>query len=273
MNDLEKQIFKSYNNKINDAYCKKCNDYYSHYHDPEIVDKVGPISYFHIGNNVEKRSEEIRLVFVGKTSWHEKTDLKSKDNDKGYEKKGNVYDASSFGKIGVSEYDSAFWKYIGDIIKSKEFENLNITMDNIAITNLVKCNLIDNSKDDKSKNVTDDFYFERCFPIFQEEIKLISPTHIIFFIGAGYDYILRDKNFGFDLFVDEKNTKGKIFDEDYKIEVFTKDGEKRKAWWWQRSFMKNDKKEMCFLRTRHPQGAPAGLKDAIIEWINNSNVV
>ena len=26
---------------------------------------------------------------------------------------------------------------------------------------------------------------------------------------------------------------------------------------------------MHFLRTRHPQGAPLGLKDAIYEWINN----
>ena len=257
MNDLKKQIFDMYKCKINEEYCKKCKNNEK----KTKGELVGPFSMFHIGKNLANEENPIRIVFVGKTSWHEKKDVA------GFAGNGSVLDASGFGREAIfekpEEYPTAFWKYIRYFVSNES--SLNLSLDDIAITNLCKCNIFNKKEKDLSKNITPDFYFKRCFSIFEEEIKIIKPTHLILFVGAGYDHLLRNAKFGYDNFRDEKN-------EDCKVEVPKKDGEKRKVWWWHRIFMKNGKVKMQMLRTRHPQRAPFGLKEEIVKWIKSNQI-
>ena len=98
---------------------------------------------------------------------------------------------------------------------------------------------------------------ENCIEIFEEEIKALQPTHIIFFTGRGYDSYINRLNFGY------ANSPKDITAQTYKKEIKNKSS----VWWWHRKFSENGKLSMHFLRTRHPQGAPKELVDEIVKWI------
>jgi len=268
MANLKDEIFRMYEQEIGGGQCSKCRKYDDNLPDGEK--RVGPLSFFHIGKNMADKNSEKRIVFVGKTSWISEKEAREYEWYPGEGRK-IIRDASGFGEEAwnITEDDkkdyknsrwkhSGYWNYVRDITSA-----LDLTLDDIAITNLVKCNIYDETAEDKPKNITDDIYFERCIPIFEKEIKIIKPTHVILFVGRDYDGHIKKLNFGGTL----ENINNDNYDNDkYKTETKTKGGEKRKVWWWHRKFYRSDGTVLHLLRTRHPQGAPGGLKEKIINW-------
>lgn len=246
MNKAESKIFELYKQWITDSNCKNCQK-----HDINLDpsrDRVGPISFFHAGKNMTNDNQSPRIAFVGKASRNSKEDVE------GMQKINNVIDLSDFGRDTYNEeYKSQYWNFIKKITK-----DLNLSLDDIAITNLVKCNIYDN-KTNTSRNITPPFYYEQCIKLFEKEIIALQPTHIVLFTRWGYDYLLEDLTFGYSVFKD-------IRDEDYKKKIKKDKGYFSPAW-WHRNF--GDEK-MHMLRTRHPERCPLPLVDAIVEWVKST---
>ena len=245
MNQLETKIFDEYKQWINSGNCQNCKN-----HDKELPsnrERIGPLSFFHIGNNFSEKTNPIRLCFVGKASWYTKKALKKEPFTHG------VHDVSTFGEYAYENNTKAYWNFIRRITK-----DLNLSLDDIAITNLVKCHIYDNKTNTK-KNITPTFYYEQCIKLFEKEIIAIQPTHMVLFTKWGYDYLLRDLTFEHSNFTD-------ITDEDYKKSIDKEDGSFQ-TWWWYRNFSEG---KMHMLRVQHPQGANIELKDAIVEWIKST---
>ena len=209
MNDLERKVFDMYKKEINDEHCKKCKDYDRELSSP--LKRNLPQSFFHIGNNFGIKGTKKRLVFVGKNSWNAEKNIRKDPMI------GHIKDLSKFGEGAFNHPEkyprSAYWRYIRDITKK-----LNLTLDDIGITNLVKCNIY-NAEENQSVNITNSKYFEECIDIFEKEIQIMKPTHIIFFTGADYDYLIRKLRFGFK---DDFKENGK-FNKDYKMEISNKE--------------------------------------------------
>ena len=104
----------------------------------------------------------------------------------------------------------------------------------------------------KNKKPSNWYNFENCGDIFEEEIKIIKPTHILFLTNRDYDDIIKKMNFGYS----KKSHEDIIY------------SKKR----WHRAFYKNGKIEMQFLRIRHPGRAPKRLRlqNIVTDWVNNS---
>ncbi|RLF58605.1 MAG: hypothetical protein DRN27_04945 [Thermoplasmata archaeon] len=250
MNQLETKIFDEYKQWINSGNCENCKNY-----DNELspnCERIGPVSFFHVGNNMENHDNAQRIVFVGKASWNSHDDVKDDSQVNG------VLDLSYVGKGYYNDESSSppFWNFIRKITKE-----LGLTLDDIAITNLVKCNIYDNETN-TSEDITDDHYYEQCIKLFEKEIIALQPTHLIFFTNTGYDHLLRDLSFGHSEISD-------VNDEDYKKSINKDDGPFQ-TWWWHRNFSEG---KMNMLRTRHPQRAPIELKDAIVEWVKSNKTV
>lgn len=147
-----------------------------------------------------------------------------------------------------------FWGFIQDVAKQlypEEGSKAGL-LDHISITNVTKCNTSKGYQDTTPYCLT-----ENCIEIFEEEIKALRPTRIIFFTGKGYDSYIDKLNFGY------VNSPKDITAQTYKKEIKNKCS----IWWWHRKFSENGELSMHFLRTRHPQGAPKELVDEIVKWI------
>ena len=135
-----------------------------------------------------------------------------------FDRVGEFFDASFFGKEAIEGHSSGFWRYIRDIVNDKK---LGISVENIAITNLCKCNIYDYASNEPNKEITPDFYYQKCFGIFKREIEIIKPSHIIFFTSAYFDDII--EKLDLRLFDDSKlveNTRMRVKKENGKISKF-----------------------------------------------------
>ena len=74
---LENEVFNKYNRFEN--YCKICREV----NKSENEEVFGPFSFFHIGKNIKDKIREIRLMFVGKTSWY------NQENNNDYDQIGH----------------------------------------------------------------------------------------------------------------------------------------------------------------------------------------
>lgn len=247
MNKQETELFDTYKHWITSGNCKNCQQYDKKLSPDE--ERIGPVSFFHVGKNMANQRQAPRIAFVGKASWNSKQDVKDDSEING------VLNLTDVGEGYYNDGTSSppFWNFIKKITKE-----LNLTLDDIAITNLVKCNIYDN-KTDTSNDITDDYYYKQCIHLFEKEIIALKPTHLILFTNTGYDHLLKDLSFGYT----EAHT---VNDDEYKKSIKRKDG-LYETWWWHRSFS-NGKLHM--LRTRHPQGAPCELKSEIVRWINRT---
>lgn len=252
-NELEEKIFKMYNTEMKEI-CDSCCEYDNELSKSE--ERTGPFSFFHIGKNMNDFSKEIRLLFVGKTSWHEKSD------EKKFTPCGKFRDASEFGKEAFEDksYSSGYWRFIRDITT-----DLGIKLDDIAISNLCKCNVFDQKNDDQSQDITPDPYYINCFEIFQNEVELVKPTHLIFFTGKYYDFLI--ENFQ----MQDRNCKDQNSKDD-TIEVKKENGEtsKIRPYWWHRIYIKSDGNQINVLRTSHPNRKPNGLIKEIVKWVQST---
>ena len=94
-----------------------------------------------------------------------------------------------------------FWNYTRDIV-SKVFGDDSI--ENIAITNIVKCN--DSDGDDN----TCEFTKSQCIAnlgVIREEIRCIKPTHVVFYTGKTYDGYIKNNVFDKNSFHVKRDTK------------------------------------------------------------------
>lgn len=252
MNKLETKVFDEYKQWINSGNCQNCKN-----HDKELPSnrqRIGPISFFHIGKNFSDKTKPIRLCFVGKAAHSTKEGLEDEPFIDG------VHDVTDFGEYAYENKPTRYWNFIRKIT-----EKLGLTLDDLAITNLVKCNESDNitkTPDD----ITSDYYYEQCIKLFEKEIITLQPTHMVLFVNTGYNgnkyfhnHLLRDLSFGHSSYTD-------IHDEKYKKTIQKENGSFN-TWWWHRNFSNG---EMNLLRTRHPERAPLQLVDAIVEWVKST---
>lgn len=243
-NKLEDKVFKMYRKERigtkKNHYCESCKK-------SDKRDKLaGPISFFHIGSKFEK--DRYKIVFVGKNSWYDKKDFKD-------EAKGMPFaDARKTGMDSIKGEDegvkSAYWNYMRAIIE--KLYNPNNAFENVAITNIIKCNT--SAEEDTHRDTTPVEIKKNCIDskIFEKEIKILKPKHIIFFTGKRKEYDEYIKKFNFGKLVKDGKKK-------------TKD--KGKLIWWEREFVKNGRK-IKVLRTSHPQGQHKEIfVKEIVNWI------
>lgn len=247
LNAVEKRVVNSYSAKSDK--CKGCKDYCSEYRLP----LHGPLSFFNIGDEFEK--DRYKIVFVGKNTWYDKSNVEGLN----FLASSKLRDCRDDGtkmfltRRTLGDKPSRFWGCIQDIAKQLyPEENEAQLLDHISITNITKCNT---SKD--YRDTTPCLVKENCIEIFEEEIKALQPTHIIFFTGKDYDSNIDRLNFGY-----ANSPKDMTARTDKKL---IKNGSS--VWWWHRKFSENGELSMHFLRTRHPQGAPKELVDEIVKWI------
>lgn len=248
MNPIEKQIFELYIRervgcKRENEFCKYCK---------RKKELAGPISFFHIGSNFNK--DKYKIVFVGKNSWY--------DIDDFYEDryvKGCFADTRQVGRDSINgdnNKNSPYWGYIRSITE-KLYGNIRVGIENIACTNIIKCNTT-GEKDDYSDNTAKDI-IQNCisFGIFEKEIKIMRPKHIIFLTGTAYDDAIKNFKFGCSKVIDGGKTRldgGKIVK-------------------WTRKLYHNGKLKYFILRTSHPQGKnKEAFTSNIIDWINNTKI-
>ncbi len=212
---------------------------------------AGPFSFFHIGSKFEK--DKYKIVFVGKNCWYDKNDFKKMTKGKPFA------DATEKGRnslLGDENKGSVYWKRIKAIIE-EVYGSLDGGIENIAITNIIKCNT--SAEEDTHRDTTPKEIRTRCAEksrIFEKEIKILNPKHIIFFTGprGSYDRYIESFNFGFKLNKNGRKTRkdnGKLI-------------------WWEREFVKNRGK-IKVLRTSHPQGQhKKKFVNEIVDWIKKS---
>lgn len=213
---------------------------------------AGPISVFHIGSNFEK--DPHKIVFVGKNTWYSKWGFK-RDRHKG----DSFADATKTGKNslkGKENEHSPYWRYIKYIIE-KLYGDFNTGVENIAITNMIKCNSTGENGDYSDKTPKD--IIQNCIEsrIFEKEISALKPKHIVFLTGPVgiYDDAITNFKFGY-----QKVKKGR---------KTTRDN--GKIIWWERELHTGRKK--CFvLRTSHPQGKNKNFfVSAIVKWVKRTH--
>jgi hypothetical protein len=249
---LGRRIFDMYDEEkigcqINE-YCSCCKN-------SEVALKLaGPISFFHIGLNFE--NDQHKIVFVGKNTWY---DINGFKRDK-VKIKGKCYANAT--KNGLSSLKreknthSNYWGYIIDIIKEL-YGNVETGMENIACTNIIKCNTTgeDGKADDKTPKEIRDSCVDSG--IFQKEIEIMKPKHIIFLTGTDYDDAIKNFDFGCSKVIDGRKTR-------------LNDGKIVK---WPRELYHNGKLKYHILRTSHPQGKnKEAFISNIIDWINNTKI-
>ncbi len=221
---------------------------------------LGPISFWHLGSKFYEKNLPT-IAFVGKTTW-----MDSEDYSK-LTKIGPIYDGSQdinyfFGpNIGRYRYWSAIKKICQEIY-SKENGELSF-LDNVFITNLVKCNVYEKGVD--SRNITGYDHFSNCIDIFEKEIGIVKPSHIIFFTNTYYDDLISRLSFGY-----RKNEDQYPWTSDKSRQITKRDLKTKDVCWWHRRFFESGKADLNFLRTRHPQGAPRELTEEIVKWIKKT---
>jgi len=246
MNSIEKEIFEMYINekigKMGNEYCGYCK---------KNSELAGPISFFHVGSNFE--NDQHKIVFVGKNSWYDKDGFQE---DKYSE--GCFADTRKVGRDSIIGYgiNSPYWRYIR-YITEKLYGNINDGVERIAVTNIVKCNTT-GEKDDYTDKTPKDI-IKNCIDsrIFEKEIEIMKPKHIIFLTGtssSSYDYDDEIKNYNF-------NCSQAIDEENKRID----DG---KIVWWTRKLCDEDNLKYSILRTSHPQGKHKDIFiKSITDWV------
>ena len=168
-NPTEEKLLAMYE-RIGMGHCRTCSICRAN-----VENLSPPVTAWGIGNNFN--NEHKKILFVGKNARgyydrHEKFCVAFDDGRWLWEPKNwrETWGTSS-----------AYWTYTreitGKIFGDDSFEH-------IAFTNLVKCN---NSPD---KDTTTDLVKRNCIgnlKIFSKEVKIIRPTHIIFYTSWYYD--------------------------------------------------------------------------------------
>ena len=229
--------------------CRECREKVS-----DIKNKA-PISIWHVGNKFA--DEKYKVLFVGKTARGydkaEKLDSRLQKREGEYE----YIDAHGDARCLFNGKKWAYWSYTKEIAQ-RVYCDGEYSIEHIALTNLIKCN--NSSTTDKTTKEMKCYCLEKL-GVFWEEVKLLRPTHIIFYTHNGYDKYLEmlpQKIWGSGSgikTVEIENTKRKV-------------GKKYILWWHQKFTNPNGEVEMQILRTSHPERKKkAEYVSALVNWI------
>jgi hypothetical protein len=248
MTEASDRLFQMYQESMN-GLCAECRR----------LDKIkkrrrnGPISFWQVGSSFQDGIESKRVAFVGKTSWMDPTDLE------GHVRSGPVWNCTKDFNELWEKYSATrgyrYWRSVRRVA-----DGLKLTSEDIFITNLAKCNVLPERKN-SYVNITDWEYVSNCIGIFEKEIQITKPSHVIFFTGTNYDSLIDKLSFGYE---GKDYSMNDITDKDYMKRI----SQKQHIWWWHRAFYSGDEARLHFLRTRHPQGAPRQFEDKIIGWVS-----
>jgi len=246
MNPIEKEIFDMYIRekmgcKSGNEYCKICQ---------RNKNLAGPISFFHVGSEFKK--DKYKIVFVGKNTWYNKNNY-----EEARYKRRCFADGREFGRDSIKEPISSYWNYIKNITEKLYAEDISIGMERIAITNIFKCNT--SAEKDDSSDITPHDIRQNCinFGIFEKEIQIMKPKHIIFLTGKQYDKEIGNFNFGCSKIIDGRKTR---FDNGKIVR-------------WPRKLYRNGKLKYAVLRTSHPERKNKKVFTRnIIDWIKTTEI-
>jgi len=244
-----------YNNEINENHCRRCFE-----QDSKIAAEYSgrrkrypPQSFWSAGKNLSKNGGSIRVAFVGKNSWNDSESLK------GNPKIGVIYDCRDMGP-GMWHDKTPYWTALRTTT-----EGLKLTLDDVFITNLAKCNVYEEGCNSYT-NITSWEYFDACKDILAKEIQIVKPTHAILLTGDNYDSLIRDLRF------EKKPCEvSDCTSDSYKKDILVKDGSRRRpVCWWSRTIHRANGTNLHLLRTRHPQGAPEHFVSEIVERVKGT---
>ena len=170
-NPTEEKLLSMYK-RICMGNCSTCQSCHA-----TIENLSPPVSAWGVGNNFV--NEDKKLLFVGKNA-HGYFDQPANGNfHEAFDDGRWLWEPSNWRKNwGTS---SAYWTYTRTIT-GKIFGD--DSFDHIAFTNLVKCN--DSATTDTTSNFVKDNCLKRL-KVLSQEIKIIRPTHVVFYAGNAYD--------------------------------------------------------------------------------------
>jgi hypothetical protein len=229
--EIENSIFEKYAElRLRKRLCEFCSV-------PKEVNAGLPVSFFSVGEEFQR--QELKIMFVGKTvqgGW----ELEPRNEVSGF------LDPRKYAKeeLFLPFWSTTpFWQCIKEICQVVwEMDDPAEIWKRIAITNLVKCSTspgLDTTPLQLKRNCIENARF------FENEVKLVMPTHIILFTGFDYDEHLKKLDFGYNCF---KEVTGIKFLERGKEVLHFKGAEKE----WEKTFWGRNKIKMRFLRTYHP---------------------
>jgi len=247
ISSLSRSLFKMYRSSIVGDHCSRCRESGRQ----RRRNRVGPVSFWHVGRKFSN-TQSVRIAFVGKTSWAEREDLHE------LRKKGPIWDGTSWFDYFWNDSPrwSPYWRCVRDIT-----ERLGLGPNNLFITNLAKCNVRRRGYR-RYTDVTDLTYYQSCIDLFEKEIEIVQPSHIVLLTGSRFDSLIGSLRFGFVGYNCEHR--------DVTSAHFSKEIGRKSIPWWHRTFLRDRIPRTQFLRTRHPQGAPAQLADEIVSWIDST---
>jgi hypothetical protein len=230
------QLFDIYKKKklggLENIHCRDCK---------RNKDVVCPISYFHIGSNLNKDKDT--TVFIGKNSWY---------GTEGYQDERYLNECftdvrktgrDSINGNGDNAIKSPYWNYIRNITE-KIYGNISNGIENIAVTNMVKCNTTGNKEKNGSYDKTENNINYNCInfnKVIQSEIEVLNPTHIVFMTAKDYDKYINSFNYG---------RVENIVGEDKNISK----GNENAIWSMSRTFFNKNGTNILFtLRVSHPE--------------------
>lgn len=222
---IEDRLFESYANLKKPDICKKCGV-------PKDINEGHPVSFFVVGKDFP--TQQFKIMFVGKTvqnNWEDNLiDNKSGFLDARYNTRESLF--LPFWSTG------SFFQCIKEVCQYLwETNNPDEIWRRISITDLVKCS------NSESEDETTPTMISNCQKsgFFLNEVKIVKPTHIIFFTGNDYDDYIRSLDFGKVL--EDKSDSVGLDEENVKS---------RDTMWWHKKFLLGNGTKMQFLRTAHP---------------------
>lgn len=228
INQKEKELlnlYKSIKFSKNDV-CQKCR------RNTSLLSY--PVGAWFVGNNFYDHKK--RLLFVGKNARGEPGELCD-----------DFLCAFDSGRDLWEDKKWSYWSYTRVITETVYGTD---SAENVAFTNLVKCN------DSRGKDTTSEYTKKCCvneLKVVYNEIKIIEPTHIVFYTADKYD-----KNISriFDKFTVKKNEKVSI-------------GKKKMPWLEAEGII--DGKQLHILRIGHPERMKKrDYIDCVSEWFNRN---
>lgn len=226
-NVMEENLFKMYEDIHlgSSTVCMECHE--------KTTSLSSPISFWFVGSNYGH--ETGRVLFVGKNARGEPG-----------EKRNNYYDSRNVAKE-LWDKSWPYWSYIRNITEEIYGEN---GADNIAYTNIIKCNnsgTIDNTSELIKDNCI------RKMQVLKKEIELLKPRKIIFLTSWNYDNYIKS------IFNDIVDIESK------KVQI----GANKMPWWEFSGYIDNDNIQV--LRVGHPERKKkTDYVNAIVKWIKQS---
>lgn len=211
-----------------------------------------PLSLWNAGRDY--RQDKYKLLLVGKNGRGQLSD---------WERSDKIIDGTKMVEE-LLETGRAFWKYSEEIARCINGRGGNTGIDNIAMTNLIKCNNLLNDhgrNDDGSANDrTTESMKDNCISNLQviwKEIAILRPKNIVIFSHYYYDEYL-DQIPNFELIRQKHDRK------------HTRINGNKQMFWWEREGRLNSM-PVRILRTSHPERQnKEGFVKKITDWVKNS---